>query len=65
MGALHYTATAGNTDDAVRLVRNMTLDVEIVGRDKYSVVREFFSKAAAADQEQLVLRKAATAGATN
>jgi hypothetical protein len=63
MGALHYTATVGRTDDAIRLVRNMTIDVELVGRDKYSVVREFFSKAAAADQEQLILRKAATAPA--
>jgi hypothetical protein len=43
----------------------MTIDVEIIGRDKYPVLRDFFSKAAAADQEQLVLRKAAaTAGGT-
>jgi hypothetical protein len=66
MGALHYTATVGKTADDIRLVRNMTVDVEIVGRDKYSIVRDFFSKAAAADQEQVVLRKAAaTAGSTN
>jgi hypothetical protein len=64
MGALHYTATVGKTEDSVRLVRNLTVDVELVGRDKYSVVRDFFSKAAAADQEQLVLRKA-TAGSTH
>ncbi|HEV7425873.1 MAG TPA: DUF3857 and transglutaminase domain-containing protein [Thermoanaerobaculia bacterium] len=65
MGALHYTATVGKTADDVRLVRNVTVDVEIIGRDKYPVVRDFFSKAAAADQEQVVLRKSATAGSTN
>jgi hypothetical protein len=65
VGALRYNATIGKTDDGVRLVRNMTIDVEIIGRDKYPVLRDFFSKAAAADQEQLVLRKAAaTAGGT-
>jgi hypothetical protein len=63
MGALHYTATVGKTAEDVRLVRNVTVDVEIIGRDKYPIVREFFSKAAAADQEQLVLRKAAATAA--
>jgi hypothetical protein len=65
LGALRYTATAGRIDDAVRLVRNLTIDAQIVGRDQYPSVRTFFSKAAAADQEQLVLRKAAAAGSTN
>ncbi|MGA8806757.1 MAG: transglutaminase domain-containing protein [Thermoanaerobaculia bacterium] len=55
MGALHYTATVGKTDDAIRLVRNVIVDVELIGRDKYSIIRDFFSRAAAADQEQLVL----------
>jgi hypothetical protein len=59
LGALHYTATAGRTDDAIRLVRNITIDAQIIGRDKYPVVRDFFSKAAAADQGQVILRKAA------
>jgi hypothetical protein len=63
VGALRYTATVGKTDDAVHLARNLTVDVEIVGSDKYGVVRDFFSKAAAADQEQVVLRKAALAPA--
>ena len=35
LGALHYTATVGKTDDGVRLVRNVTVDAEIIGRDKY------------------------------
>ena len=61
MGALRYTATVGKTDDAVRLVRSVTVDTELIGRDNYRFVRDFFSKAAAADQEQLVLRKAAKA----
>ena len=66
MGALHYTATVGNTAEDIRLVRNITVDVELIGTDKYPVVRDFFSKAAAADQAQVVLRKAATtAGGTN
>jgi hypothetical protein len=65
LGALHYTATVGRTDDGVRLARSVTVDAEIIGRDKYPIVRDFFSKAAAADQEQVVLRKAAaTAGST-
>ncbi|MEA2329416.1 MAG: hypothetical protein QOE68_4375 [Thermoanaerobaculia bacterium] len=63
VGALHYTATVGKTADDIRLVRNVTVDVELVDRGKYSVIRDFFSKAAAADQSQVVLRKAAaTAG---
>jgi hypothetical protein len=65
MGALHYTATVGKTADDIRLVRSMTVDVELVGSDKYSIVRDFFSKAAAADQEQLILRKATTTGSTH
>jgi hypothetical protein len=63
VGALHYTATVGKTADDIRLVRNVTVDAELVDRGKYSVIRDFFSKAAAADQSQVVLRKAAaTAG---
>jgi hypothetical protein len=61
MGALRYTATVGKTSDDVRLVRSLTVDTELIGRDNYRFVRDFFSKAAAADQEQLVLRKAAKA----
>ncbi len=55
MGALHYTATVGKTDDAIRLVRNVIVDVELIGRAKYPIIRDFFSRAAAGDQEQLVL----------
>jgi len=67
MGALHYTATVGKTAEDIRLFRTLTVDVELIGRDKYPVVRDFFSKAEAADQAQVVLRKAAatTAGGTN
>jgi hypothetical protein len=63
VGALHYTATVGKTADDIRLVRNLTVDIELVDRGKYPVIRDFFSKAAAADQALVVLRKAAaTAG---
>ncbi len=61
VGALRYTSTFAKTEDAIHLLRNITVDVEIVGSDKYRVVRDFFSKAAAADQEQIVLRKAVAA----
>jgi len=57
MGALKYATTFEKSDDAVRLVRKQAVKVEIINRDKYPAVRAFFSKMAAADQEQIVLRK--------
>ncbi|HXH40387.1 MAG TPA: DUF3857 domain-containing protein, partial [Thermoanaerobaculia bacterium] len=56
-GALRYAATYQKNEGSIRLVRRLAVDVEIVGRDKYPLVRSFFSKAATADQEQIVLRK--------
>jgi transglutaminase-like putative cysteine protease len=63
MGALRYTTTYEKSEGTIRLTRRIVVETQFLGRDKYPLVRSFFSKAAAADQEQVVLRKAAqTAG---
>ncbi|MGH9420816.1 MAG: transglutaminase domain-containing protein, partial [Thermoanaerobaculia bacterium] len=60
MGGLRYLTTYGKSDGTVRLARKVSVDTLIVGRDQYPQVRTFFSKTAAADQEQVILRKAAS-----
>jgi hypothetical protein len=57
MGALHYVAAYKKEQGAVHMGRKMFVNTEMIGRDKYAAVRSFFSKAAALDQEQVVLRK--------
>jgi hypothetical protein len=59
MGALRYATSYQKSDGAIRLIRRLVVETESIGRDKYPLVRSFFSKAAAADQEQVVLRKSA------
>jgi hypothetical protein len=61
VGALRYATTYQKGDGAVSLSRKLVVEAEIVGSDKYPVLRGFFSKVAGADQEQVVLRKAASA----
>jgi hypothetical protein len=61
MGALRYVTTFDTRDNSVHFVRKVTVDAEVVGRDQYRSVREFFSRVAANDQTQMVLRKAAAA----
>jgi hypothetical protein len=60
-GALRYVTTYQKHDDAIVLSRKLVVEAEIVGSDKYPVLRAFFSKVSGADQEQVVLRKAASA----
>jgi len=57
LGALRYTATYEKGVGTIQLVRKVDVDAEFLSSDKYPAVRNFFSKAAAADQEQVVLRK--------
>jgi hypothetical protein len=65
VGALRYGTTYQKRDDAISMNRKIVVEAEIVGSDKYPVLRTFFSKTAAADQEQVVLKKAAApAGST-
>jgi len=65
-GALRYTTTYQKHDDAIVMNRKVIVDVELVGSDKYPAIRNFFSKVSGVDQEQIVLKKAASpAGGTN
>jgi hypothetical protein len=65
MGALRYTTAYEKSNTSVRLRRNVIVEAEIIGRDHYMNVRDFFSKVAASDQEPVVLRKKTSpAGAT-
>ena len=41
------------------MTRNLAIKTVTIGVDKYSVARDFFKEVAVADQEQLVLKKAA------
>lgn len=59
-GALRYQNSYQKRDDAVVLSRKLVVEAEIVGSDKYPVLRTFFSKVSGADQEQVILRKAAS-----
>jgi hypothetical protein len=58
MGALRYLTTFQKSDGTVRLRRNLSVDAQVIGRDQYAHVRTFFSNAAAADQEQVIFRRA-------
>lgn len=60
MGALRYVTFLDKHDNAVRFIRKLNVNAEIIGRDQYPAVRQFFSKVSGADQEQVVLRKAAS-----
>jgi len=65
-GALKYSTTYQKREGVIVMSRNVVVDIELIGRDKYPVLRNFFSKMSGADQEQVVLRKAASpAGSTN
>jgi len=64
-GALRYVTTYQKRDDAVSLSRKLVVEAEIVSSDKYPVLRAFFSKVSGADQEQVVLRKAASAAGSS
>jgi transglutaminase-like putative cysteine protease len=57
LGALRYAATYEKGAGTIQLVRKLAVDAEFLSSDKYPAVRNFFSRAAAADQEQVVLHK--------
>lgn len=59
-GALRYVTNYQKRDDTISLSRKIVVEAEIVASDKYPVLRAFFSKVSGADQEQVVLRKAAS-----
>jgi len=59
MGALQFTTAFEKSEGAIHVARHFVVNGEIIGRNQYTNVRSFFSKAAAADQEQVVLRKSA------
>jgi transglutaminase-like putative cysteine protease len=52
----HYEVTGGGT---LHFTRELSISTPSVPVEKYSAIRAFFAKTAAADQEQVVLRKAA------
>jgi hypothetical protein len=57
--ALTFDAKYDRTPTSVHMTRNLAIKTVTIGVDKYSVARDFFKQVAVADQEQLVLKKAA------
>jgi hypothetical protein len=56
-GAVSYKNSWVRKDRDVTYKRAMVINALLVPADKYKIVRDFYSKAGAADQEALVLRK--------
>ena len=59
LGGLAFTTQYQKTPEAVRLLRNLSVKTVAIDAEKYNVVRNFFKQVATADQDQVVLKKAA------
>ena len=59
LGGLAFTTQYQKTPESVRLVRNLSVKTVAIDAEKYNVVRNFFKQVATADQDQVVLKKAA------
>jgi len=59
LGALVYTAKYDRAPSSVRLTRALAVKTIGIAVDKYAIVRNFFNDVATADQDQVILKKAA------
>jgi hypothetical protein len=59
LGGMVFASKSERTPEAIHFTRNLAVKTISIGVDQYSVVREFFKQVAAADQDQVVLKKAA------
>ncbi len=59
LGGLSFASKVERTESAVHLTRSLAVKTIAVDADKYKVVRDFFKGVATADQDQVVLKKAA------
>lgn len=59
LGAIAYSNQWSTVGELLRFSRRMTVSTVFVDVQKYSVVRNFYSKVNTSDQEAIVLRKAA------
>jgi len=59
LGGIAFASKVERTASAVHLTRNLTVKTISIDADKYNVARGFFHDVAAADQDQVVLKKAA------
>lgn len=59
LGGLVFASKVERTPAAVHLTRSLAVKTISIDADKYGVVRNFFKNVAAADQDQVVLKKAA------
>ncbi len=60
LGGLSFETQYQQEGDRVRFARHLVGDAVLIDKAKYDVVRDFFNGAAAADQQQIVLRKRAS-----
>lgn len=59
LGAAGYSSEWGRTEDALTFKRKFFIGTIYIEKDRYPTVRGFYSKVGVADQEAVVLRKAA------
>lgn len=59
LGGLSYTRSVEQKPGAVHLTRTLAVKTISIEADKYNLVRDFFKQVAAADQDQVVFKKAA------
>jgi hypothetical protein len=62
-GVIVYKVRYANDERAVRFNRRMVVDAMYLPREHYDKLRAVYSRITAADQEQVVLRKAAAKAA--
>ncbi|HWS72201.1 MAG TPA: hypothetical protein VN605_08805, partial [Thermoanaerobaculia bacterium] len=63
-GAIGFTTNFAAKDDTVTLKRQLFVNTILVDQKNYSIIRRFFSAVNTADQDALVLRKAAATKGT-
>src|SRR5262249_44090249 len=59
LGGIAFTSTVERTTSGVHLTRSLAVKTIAVDVEKYKVLRDFFKGVATADQDQVVLKKAA------
>ncbi|HWW61344.1 MAG TPA: DUF3857 domain-containing protein [Thermoanaerobaculia bacterium] len=59
LGGAAYSTQYANANGTLTLKRSMAINTVLIGADNYKVLRSFYSRVANADQETVVLKKAA------
>jgi len=59
LGGAAYKTEWANANGTVTLKRSMSINTVLIGAENYKILRSFYSRVATADQETVVLKKAA------